>query len=62
MPFVLKGLLKLPACDGMDKQVGDACILDGKSGRCQVSDGCVTKDLAHWDHDASIYPPAIRGR
>lgn len=46
------------ACSG--KQAGDACTTgDGKAGRCQTTDGCVTKDLAHWDRDASTYPPVI---
>jgi hypothetical protein len=48
------------SCDGLGKQAGDTCTTsDGKVGRCQMSDGCVTKDLAHWDRDASSYPPVV---
>lgn len=47
-------------CEGLGKKAGDTCTtVEGKAGRCELLDGCTTKDMANWDRDASTYPPII---
>lgn len=48
--------VEIPPCTG--KSVGDACVLNGVTGKCE-NRTCSRLDYSNWNRDASSSPPSM---